>query len=278
MKHFILLTGASLLALAACETTTPPPVEPAEPPVATETPTPVATPTPAETPVAYDYSSALASDLRTEEDLDKDEARLPAETLAFTGVEPGDAVLELEAGGGYFTSLLAAVVGDEGMVYMQNPQEFDSFWGGGDPPRLVGLPETVSYLRTDFDDFSALPDESIDVVTWIMGPHELWYTPDGSDGLGEADPSFAEIARVLKSGGVLVMQDHKAPAGSPPTTGGDTHRIDPAIIDGLATENGLVLTESSDLFAHPDDDLTMNVFAPEVRGKTDQFLVKYVKE
>ena len=65
--------------------------------------------------------------------------------------------------------------------------------------------------------------------------------------------------------------------GSPESTGGDTHRIDPVYIDILARSAGLKKTAESSLFANPDDDLTINVFDDAVRGKTDQFLVRYTK-
>lgn len=225
------------------------------------------------------YEAALTASYRTEADLERDGVRKPVETLAFMEIQPGDTVLELEAGGGYFTSLLAAVVGPEGKVYMQNPAAFDAFFDGGDPPHLATLPENVSYLRAQFDDYANVPDASVDAASWVMGPHELWYIPEGADGpLGDPTMSFREIARVLKPGASLYVQDHRAAIGSPESTGGDTHRIDQNHIDMLAASAGLVKTAESDLFANPDDDLTLNVFNPEIRGKTDQFLVRYTKE
>ena len=71
--------------------------------------------------------------------------------------------------------------------------------------------------------------------------------------------------------------DHVAPAGSPPTTGGDTHRIDPAQIKSLAAAAGLVLETESDILRNPADDGTKNVFDPEIRGKTDQALLIFRK-
>ena len=89
--------------------------------------------------------------------------------------------------------------------------------------------------------------------------------------------SFAEIARVLKPGGTFVVIDHAAPAGSPPTTGGDTHRIDPAIIRDMAAAAGLTFSEESDLLRNPDDDGRTNVFDPAIRGKTDQVVLIFTR-
>ena len=66
-------------------------------------------------------------------------------------------------------------------------------------------------------------------------------------------------------------------AGSPATTGGDTHRIDKAIILDMAGKAGLTLVAESDLLANPDDDHSLNVFDPAIRRKTDRFLLKFTK-
>lgn len=263
MKSVMLLAGTAVVALslAACENTATTPETPAIVDVST-------------------YAAAIKADYRTEEDLTKDATRKPVETLIFTGIKPGDTVIELEAGGGYFTPLLAATVGPEGKVYMQNPDAFNVFWGGAHPPRATdgSLPEQVTYLEAPMDDLSAVSDGSIDVVTWLQGPHEIWYVLEGAtDQLADADKTFAEIARVLKPGGIFIALDHAAPTGTAESSGGDTHRIDPNVIDMLAASNGMTKTETSDLFANPEDDMTTNVFDPSIRGKTNQFLFKYVK-
>lgn len=277
MKHLTLLLAGTALMLSACGGSEPAP-EPLPTPEA-ETPTPA--PTPEETaakeptaPPAIEYDAAG----RTEADKARDGDRKPQATLDFIGVEAGATVLELEAGGGFFTPILAEAVGAEGMVYMQNPAVFASFWGGGDPPRLAALPDQVSYLESDFDDFSNIADGSVDVVTWFQGPHEIWYAPEGmTEQLADPDKTFEEISRILKPGGVFIALDHAAPTGAPESTGGTTHRIDPNVIDKLAASKGLSKVEESDLFANPEDGMETNVFDPSIRGKTNQFLIKYEK-
>lgn len=226
-------------------------------------------PTPEVTP-APDYAAVVADAARPAEDVARDAARQPAAILALAGVEPGDIVLEIEAGGGYFTELLSRAVGTEGTVYMQNPAAFDAFLGDTVPKRLDGRLANVTYLKSDFDAFG-LPDASVDIATWFQGPHELWYIPEGTtEKLGDPEKSFSEIARVLKPGGTFIVIDHVAPAGAPPTTGGDTHRIDPAIIRDMAVAAGFTLREESNIFQNPEDDGLTNVFDPAIRGKTDQ--------
>ncbi len=225
-----------------------------------------------------DYAAIISNEARPADDVARDNVRKPSAVLEFAGVTPGMTVYEIEAGGGYFTEILSLAVGDTGTIYMQNPAAFDSYFGGSQPPRLSeGRLDNVEYVKTQFDDLK-VEDASVDMVTWMQGPHELWYTPDSApDGLGEAKAAFAEIARVLKPGGMFIALDHTAPAGSPATTGGETHRIDPALVIGMAKSAGLEMVASSDMFANPDDPMTVTVFDESIRGKTDQFLLKFQK-
>lgn len=217
---------------------------------------------------------------RLEADKKDDEIRKADKVLEFTGIWPGMTVLEMEAGKGYYTELMSRVVGPKGSVIMQNPWAFDAFitaedWAmrmGADGKRLAN----VRLSKTDFDALDA-PDNSVDVVTWFLGPHELFFTMEDGTTLGEAGKSYAEIFRVLKPGGHFIVLDHAANAGDPESTGGTLHRIDPAAVRTRAEHAGLVFTDASKVLGNPGDDHTANVFAPEMRRKTDRFLHKYTK-
>ncbi|KCZ92795.1 methyltransferase domain-containing protein [Hyphomonas johnsonii] len=228
---------------------------------------------------AFDYSSVFGADDRPAADYDDYGVRKSGQVLAFIGVTPGMTVVDLEAGGGLYTELFSRVVGDTGTVYMQNPPEFDAFLGDSVAKRVDGRLANVTKVRKAFDDLSDIPDASADIVTWLLGPHELWFTPDGAEPgvLGDPTATFSEIARVTRPGGHLVILEHSAPAGSPATTGGTTHRLDRAITVGLAEAAGFSLVKESDIFANPDDDGTLNVFDPSIRRKTDRYLLKFEK-
>lgn len=238
--------------------------------------------TPAPAPEAaaaatVDYAAIVDTPDRPDADILSDHLRKPAEVLALFSPQPGDTILEIEAGGGYYTELLSRTVGPSGKVYMHNPAGFDAFLGDAVKARLEGRLANVTYLKSNFVAYD-VPDASIDIVTWFQGPHEIWYTPEGAtEALGDPDQGFKDITRALKPGGQFVVIDHVAPAGSPPTTGGDTHRIDPAHILALAEAAGLVLETSSDLLRNPADDGTKNVFDPEIRGRTDQAILIFRK-
>lgn len=218
---------------------------------------------------------------RSAKDKEDDEIRKAAEVLQFTGVWPGMTVLELEAGGGYYTELLSYIVGDEGKVIRQNPAAFDAFMDpkdlearfGADGKRLAN----VEHIKSNFDTFDGVADNSVDIVTWFLGPHELFFTPDDGNTFGDADASYAEIMRVLKPGGKFIALDHKATPGAPETSGNSTHRIDPDLVKARALAAGLVFKKASNVLANGSDDYNKNVFDPSVRRKTDRFLHMYVK-
>lgn len=268
MKHTVHGAALSLVfALGACAT------EAAANLTAPAAPEPAA----AEMPAVIDYAALVAAPGRPDADVEADARRKPAEVLGLVTPQKGDVILEIEAGGGYFTELLSRSVGETGTVYMQNPAGFDAFLGDAVSKRIDGRLNNVTYIKSNFDAYG-LADGSVDIVTWFQGPHELWFFPDDTpQGFGDPAATFAEIARVLKPGGRFVAIDHVAPAGAPATTGGDTHRIDPALIRQMAEAAGLVLETESDLLRNPDDDGTLNVFNPEIRGKTDQALLIFAK-
>ena len=159
---------------------------------------------------------------------------------------------------------------------MQYPPEFaygdPAFKARTDAGRLAN----ATITRTRFDTLEA-DDASVDKVLWILGPHEVYYTPANTQGLGDPAKTYAEIVRVLKPGGEFIAMDHSATPGAPTTTGQTIHRIDPAHVLAAAKAAGLEFVEKSDLLANPDDDRTKTPFAPDIRRHTDQFLFRFRK-
>jgi len=265
-KLGMLTAIACAFALAACARKTEAPAAPAA----------AAEAAPAQFP--FPDPALLTAATRPTADAADDDARKPLEVLAFSRIGSGFTVLEIEAGAGYYTELLSAIVGPSGKVYMQNPPEFKKFAGEAVTARLANNRlANVAYMETHFDNLT-LPDASVDVVTWFLGPHDLYYKPEGAaTGLGDAVKSYSEIFRVLKPGGYFVVLDHAAEAGSPTDTGGTIHRIDPAHVKTSAAAAGFAIEEESSLLANPADDHKLVVFDPKIRRKTDQFLIRFIK-
>ncbi|MDT8429714.1 MAG: methyltransferase domain-containing protein [Pseudomonadales bacterium] len=225
---------------------------------------------------AADVAAALSHPDRPSADVADDASRKPAQVLSFAGLETGMSVFEMEAGGGYYTEILARAVGPNGSVVMQNPPSFDDFIGDAPQVRTAnGRLPNIRISRTNFDQLEAA-DNSIDLVTWILGPHELGFVANGVS-LGDASETFNEIARILKPGGLLLAVDHIAPAGSGIEAGGTLHRVAESVVTELATAAGLTFYRSSDLHKNPADPLTIGVFDPSIQGNTSKFVVLYRK-
>lgn len=219
--------------------------------------------------------AALVHGDRPAGDAEDDARRMPLEVLAFAGIEEGMAVFEMEAGGGWYTEILSRAVGPAGSVTMQNPPSFDSFYGDQPAQRVARL-GNVRLSRTNFDELDAA-DNSMDMVTWILGPHELWFQPEGSISLGVPETAFAEIHRILKPGGVFLAIDHAAIPGSGPQVGGTLHRIGEGLIVEYAEDAGLSVLRSSPLFVNENDPLDISVFDPSIQGNTSKFVVLFRK-
>ena len=120
-------------------------------------------------------ANALNHSDRPSEDAAADARRMPLEVLAFAGLEEGMTILELEAGAGYYTEILSRALGANGNVIVQNPAAFDGFFGEAVENRLANNRlSNVRLSKTNFDELDAA-DNSIDMVTWILGPHELGF-------------------------------------------------------------------------------------------------------
>ena len=114
-------------------------------------------------------AAALSHQDRPAEEAADDARRMPLEVLSFAGIEAGMSVLELEAGGGWYTEVLSRTVGSTGAVVMQNPPAFEGFTGDADNNRAASL-TNVTLSTTNFDMLEP-GDGSMDLVTWIRGPH-----------------------------------------------------------------------------------------------------------
>lgn len=223
-------------------------------------------------------ATAVADPARPDADRAEDERRKPALALEFMQIAPGMSVFEVEAGAGWYTELLSRAVGATGSVVMQNPEGFRAFVGEQVDARLAD--NRLANVRQSLSNFDALDasDASVDRVTWVQGPHELYFTPSDGVSLGDPAKSYAEIYRILKPGGAFIVIDHSATAGAPESAGQDLHRVDRAIVVGMAETAGLALEAESDFLANPADTREVTVFDPAIRGRTDQFALRFVKK
>jgi predicted methyltransferase len=229
---------------------------------------------PAAAAPASDYAAALADPQRPAAERERDAVRKPAELLAFAQVEPGEKVGDYIMGGGYWTRILSNLVGPQGKVYAFQPDEFIAFraaYGAEQDAAVAGRANVVP-LRGPVAE-PPFP-EPLDTLITVQNLHDLYLDAMPA---GTATRAITALYGALKPGGTLLVVDHNAAAGSGTTAANTLHRIDKqAAIDALTTA-GFVLEAESDLYARPDDPRTANVFTPEIRGKTDQFVIRFRK-
>lgn len=229
---------------------------------------------PASAAVPAHLAKALADKSRPAADTARDADRKPGELLEYAGVKPGARVADLIMGGGYFTRVLAAAVGPTGEVTAYQPQEFIRFQAsyGEDQKKVAGAYANVKANSQSLQALD-LPD-GLDLVLTVQNYHDLHLTPFPKDTAAKVN---AEVFKSLKPGGVYLVVDHVGAAGSGMDAPHKVHRIDPAIVKQEVEAAGFRLEGQSQLLANKDDPHTANVFDGPLKGKTDQFVMKFRK-
>ena len=227
---------------------------------------------PAATP-AY-VTSALNSPAR-KDDAANDARRQAAAVMAFAGLKPGQSVLELAPGEGYWTRIFSGIVGDKGHVYAVWPNEMGTYdakavadWQG----MVKQAPYTkVSVLQQPAAELSS--PATVDLVFTCQNYHDYHDKFMGPVDMAAFDK---KVYDELKPGGVFVVIDHVANAGDASAT--ETfHRIDPAVVKQEVEAAGFVFDGESDVLKNAADPHTAKVFDPSIRGKTDQFIFRFRK-
>jgi predicted methyltransferase len=273
MKHtglFVLTVVCA--ALGACAKK--PEAPPASPPPAES-----AAAAPAPAPDVAQIDASIASADRLEGDRDEDAWRKPDVVLKFLEAKPGMRVVDYLAAAGYYTELLARIVGPEGEVIAYNNPAYLKYSGDKPAKRYGGnrLPN-VAQLTTP-PEAAPFEPNSLDAALFVQVYHDLYWRPkDNSWTPTDPTKALAALVPALKSGAVVVVLDHVAAAGADPLVSVDAmHRIDPAIVKRDFEAAGLTFDAESNAFSNPDDDHTKEVFDPSIRRKTDQFMYKFRK-
>ncbi len=224
------------------------------------------------------YAAAVADTSRPEADLARDAGRKPADVLEFFGIAPGMSVLDLFSGGGYYAEILSHLVGPNGRVVAHSNLRYLDFVGDEFKARHADdRLANVDVLMAENNELELNADQ-FDAILMVLSYHDT-YWDDPENGWPKIDiPQFhAELFDSLKPGGTLGLIDHYATAGSPRETGGTLHRIDPDIVIAELELAGFVLDAKSDLLRNMEDDHSLGVFDPSIRGKTDRFVLRFKK-
>ena len=213
---------------------------------------------------------------RTEEDRAIDEGRHPAALLEFAGVGPGMKVAELMAGAGYTIELLARAVGPTGVVYGENPQLVRERFVEKRWTDRLARPVNAKVVRLDRELDDPFPPEVTDldaVVSNIIYHDAVWLKTDRAK-------MNAAVFKALKPGGVYVVLDSSAKAGTGVNDAQTLHRIDEQVVRDEVLAAGFQLAAESNVWRNPEDPRDWNSSpgaAGERRGTSDRFALKFVK-
>jgi predicted methyltransferase len=221
--------------------------------------------------------AAISDPRRPADQVKLDATRKPAASILFSRAKAGDRIADLMSGNGYFTRILSQVVGPAGHVYAYIPTEQIAHCS---PQEIAGTQaiardssyKNVTLLTSSLADFR-LP-EQLDLIWLSQSYHDLH-----DSFLGPADVAVLNrvIFHALKPGGVFLVIDHVAEAGSGLRDTETLHRIDPVRIKNEIEAAGFVLESQSEALRNIDDDHKLAVFNPNIRGRTDQVLFRFRK-
>jgi len=212
-------------------------------------------------------AALLASPARPEADKVRDADRKPAEVLAFAGIRPGQKIAELAPGGGYFTRLLSAAVGPSGYVYT---------FASRPSPAIAEIARASGNVSVGVGKAGdALAPEPVDVVWTTQNYHDFKNAKVGEEDAAAVYNKAAFAA--LKPGGIYLISDHQTAKGVGATQTSSLHRIEDAVVIREVEAAGFKLEARSEILRHPADDHTLRVIESGIRGKTDQFLLRFRK-
>jgi predicted methyltransferase len=214
---------------------------------------------------AQDYRSIVASPDRTAADRDNDKKRKPVELLEFIAPKTGWRVLDMAAGAGYSTELLARAVAPDGKVLAQHTKESEKFSERKKLPAMANVEDVVS----PFDALSHPEIRDLDLVTFLFGYHDTTFL-----GVDRARMDKA-IFDSLKHGGILVVADHSAKPEDGALVGKTFHRIAEDTVKTEIEAAGFVFVEEGNFLRHPEDARTNVIFNNPT--PVDEFVLKFRK-
>ncbi len=224
------------------------------------------------------YDAAVANRARSAADLKRDALDHPADILRLSGIKPGMQIADVLAGDGYYSELASYVVGPSGRILMINNAAFDHWSEGPLQARLMSNRlANVEHRTIDLDRMN-LKGASLDAVFLIKVYHDLyWIDPEGVWPKVDAGGVLDQLARALKPGGVLVLVDHSAKAGSGNSVASTLHRIDETYAIQDFESHGFKVLAKSDVLRRPDDARDQLSYKGPATGKTDRFVVVFRK-
>jgi predicted methyltransferase len=236
----------------------------------------------------------IAGSQRSEQNRVRDPYRHPRETLSFFGLKDDMTVVEIWPGGGmWWTEILAPYLAEHGKLYaaMPDPGAGDEASNGNAAfaaktaaaPALYGKVITTTL---DGDRDKIAPDNSADLVLTFRNLHD--WLPRGT-----AEASLRAMYAALKPGGILGIEDHRAPNTAPQDPQAKSGYLREDYTIAMVERVGFKLAGTSEVNANSKDtkDYSAGVWTlpPTLRlkdqdrdkyvtiGESDRYTLKFVK-
>jgi predicted methyltransferase len=218
---------------------------------------------------AQDYAGIIAAPDRADTDRQTDKRREPVKLLSFTGVKTGMKVLDMGAGGGYSTELMARAVGQSGKVYAQDHEVAARAKERFDARMKTDAMKNVEALDRPFDD--PVPDDvnNLDLITFFFFYHDTTYMEVDRAAMNK------KLFAALKPGGMLIVADHSAKAGTGTTVGKTLHRIEQNTLEREVLAAGFQLVAAGEFLRHSEDSREEKIFGSKT--PIDEFVLKFRK-
>jgi predicted methyltransferase len=219
---------------------------------------------------AADYAALLAAPDRSDADRQADQRRDPVPFLIFAGVRPGMKVLDMGAGGGYSTELMARAVAPNGTVYGQNPSDISDKAKAAFAARLATpAGKNIVADTTPFDDPVPAGAPLFDLITFLFYYHDTAYMPVDRAAMNK------KLLAALKPGGYLIVADHSALPGQGLSVVKTLHRIEEATERQEIEVAGFKFIAEGDFWRSPGDTHDFPSYKPTM--PVDNFVLKFQK-
>jgi predicted methyltransferase len=219
--------------------------------------------------VAQDYAAIVAAPDRADTDRQTDKRRDPVKLLSFTGVKTGMTVLDMGAGGGYSTELMARAVGPTGKVYAQDHETSPRAKERFEARMKTDAMKNVTALDRPFDDPVPEDVRNLDLITFFFFYHDTTYMAVDRAAMNK------KLFAALKPGGMLIIADHSAKPGAGTSVGKTLHRIEQNTLETEVLAAGFKLIAAGEFLRHPEDTREEKIFGAKV--PIDEFVLQFRK-